>query len=151
MAVRRCYDGEFENLYNPKKCGEKMLECLAVGIGGFIGSCLRYFFTKFFNYFSLSFPFGTLLSNVIAALVFGIIIGLEQHLMVFSPKTRLFLTTGILGGLSTFSTFSVETITFFQKKQYLLASGNILLNLGLSLLFVCIGIFLINQILRQAV
>ena len=116
-----------------------MIEFIAVGIGGFIGSCLRFAFTKLAECFSLDFPYGTLLSNIVAGLAIGFIIGLEQQSITFNPKTRLFLTTGLLGGLSTFSTFSMETVNLFQSGKLILAIGNIALNLGLSLLGVVVG------------
>jgi len=115
------------------------MEFIIVGIGGFIGSCLRYGFNKFAIYLNISFPLGTLMSNVVAGVTIGFIIGLESNTFSFSPKTKLFLTTGLLGGLSTFSTFSIETVTLFNDGKHLLAAGNILLNLILSLSGVVLG------------
>jgi len=125
-----------------------VMEFIFVGIGGFIGSCLRFGFNKTSNYFCLSFPFGTLFSNVIAGLAVGFIIGLEHQSFVISPKTKSFFTTGLLGGLSTFSTFSMETVNMFGEGRYIAASGNIILNLGLSLLFVVIGMSLARVLLK---
>jgi len=119
-----------------------ILEFIAVGIGGFIGSCLRFGFTKLSNYFQLTFPFGTLGSNVLAGIAIGFILGLEQQSVSIPPRTRVFLTAGLLGGLSTFSTFSAETIQMFQHGEYLIGSGNILLNLVLCLLGVIFGMFI---------
>ena len=115
------------------------MEFIVVGIGGFIGSCLRFAFNKLAVYLNISFPLGTLLSNVVAGLAIGFIIGLESNTFSFSPKTKLFLTTGLLGGLSTFSTFSLETVTLFSDGKYFLAAGNVLLNLILSLSGVVLG------------
>lgn len=126
-----------------------IIEFLAVGIGGFIGSCFRFALTRAFNYFSISFPFGTLMSNVIAGIAIGVIVGLEQQCVWIAPKTRLFLTTGLLGGLSTFSTFSLETVQMIQDNDYLLASGNVLLNLMLSLLGVALGILLVRILIKD--
>jgi len=114
-----------------------LTDFLVVGIGGFIGSCLRFSFNKITEHFAVIFPFGTLLSNVIAGLAIGFVIGLD----IFSPKSRLFITTGLLGGLSTFSTFSLETVNLFNSGKYLLGALNILLNLGLSLFGVALGMF----------
>lgn len=127
-----------------------MLEFLAVGIGGFIGSCLRFGFTKLLGRWAETFPFATLLSNVIAALMIGFIIGFEQQSCTMNQRTKLFLTTGLLGGLSTFCTFSLETVTFFQNQKYLLALGNIALNVCLSLLGVVIGMFCAKLIFKKA-
>ncbi|MDR0887053.1 MAG: fluoride efflux transporter CrcB [Clostridiales Family XIII bacterium] len=117
----------------------KMSEFLVVGMGGFLGSCLRFGFTKLANQFSFQLPFGTLISNVLAGLLIGFIIGIEQQSTALNPHTKLFLTTGFLGGLSTFSTFSLETVNLFQEGKIFLATGNVALNLALSLLGVAIG------------
>ena len=123
-----------------------LVNFMMVGIGGFLGSCLRYAFTKLFAWFQLAFPYGTLLSNVLAGIVIGLILGLEQQTVVIPPRTRLFLTTGLLGGLSTFSTFSAETILMLQDGKVLLAAGNVALNLGLSLIGVAAGILLVKAV-----
>ena len=121
------------------------MNIFVVGIGGFFGSCCRYLLTRFCQQQGAEFPFGTLLSNVIAALLIGLIIGVEREAAPLSEQMRLFLTTGLLGGLSTFSTFSIETVRFFENGKLLLAGGNILLNLALSLGFVFIGLRLAQQ------
>lgn len=126
-----------------------MVEYLVVGIGGFIGSCLRFGITRLFNNLDMSFPFGTLISNAIAGLIIGFIIGADQQYVLPSPKTRLFLTTGLLGGLSTFSTFSLETVVFWRDGNYLYATLNILLNLSLSLSGVVLGMFVANKIFNR--
>ncbi len=123
---------------------------LMVGIGGFLGSCGRYFLTRLFERLGYEFPMGTLLSNVIAALLIGFIIGAQRQSPTLSENTRLFLTTGLLGGLSTFSTFSMETVRYFEGGKYFLASGNILLNVGLSLLCVGIGLLAAKAVIRAA-
>ncbi len=125
-----------------------MFEIIAVGMGGFIGSCGRFALTKVMqNYFD-KFPFGTLLSNVIAGLLIGFIIGLEQQAVKIPSRTKLFLTTGFLGGLSTFSTFSLETVVFFQDGKYLAAVVNIMLNLFLSLISVAVGLYIARVLIK---
>ncbi len=105
-----------------------------VGLGGFIGACARYLLCSLLTTALPHFPYGTLLSNIIAGFLIGFIIGLERQAPSLSEHAKLFLTTGLMGGLSTFSTFSMETITLVEKGSYGLAGANILLNVGLSLL-----------------
>jgi len=124
-----------------------MLNVLVIGMGGFIGSCTRYVISQLVAHIP-SFPFGTLLSNVIAALVIGFIIGLERQTTLFSEPTKLFLTVGLLGGLSTFSAFSMETVTMLERGRYVHATGNVLLNVGLCVLLVFAGLGLAKLTVR---
>lgn len=117
-----------------------MQKILLVGIGGFIGSILRYVISKgSSNIFGGQFPYGTLIVNVLGGILIGFIFELSSSTDFISPNTRLLLTTGIMGGLTTFSTFSYETITFFSNGSYFLGFVNIVLNLCLSLLGVMGG------------
>ncbi len=126
-----------------------MIEFMVVGIGGFIGSCLRFAITRLVGVYGERFPFGTLLSNVIAGMLIGFVIGIEQQTSPLEAKAKLFLTTGLMGGLSTFSAFSLETVGLFQGGKYVLGCGNVLLNLGLSLLGVVAGMFLAKVIFAK--
>ncbi|MDR1271775.1 MAG: fluoride efflux transporter CrcB [Clostridiales Family XIII bacterium] len=117
----------------------KYMELIAVGSGGFLGACARFLLTKAFDMAGADLPLGTLASNVIAGFLIGLIIGLERHMGNFDRHAKLFLTTGLLGGLSTFSAFSLETVTFLQAKQYLYAAGNTVLNLACSIIAVFLG------------
>ena len=117
-----------------------MQKILIVGLGGFIGASLRYIISKNSStIFSGQFAYGTLIVNVLGGLLIGFILELTTFTDFISPKMKLFLTTGIMGGLTTFSTFSYETITFFLGGTYFLGTLNILLNLSLSLLGVIVG------------
>ena len=127
-----------------------MSDFIVVGIGGFIGSCVRFAFTKLARLLPPSFPYGTLFSNITAAFLVGLIIGIGQQTSILSPRTKLFLTTGIMGGLSTFSTFSMETVALFQDGRYWVAVGNILLNLALSLSFTVFGVLLARTLFSKA-
>lgn len=126
------------------------MDFLAVGFGGFFGSCLRYGFTLFSKKLNIAIPFGTLLSNVLAGLLIGFVIGYENQTGNLSPRVKLLLTTGFLGGLSTFSTFSLETVQLFSSGKYLLSAGNVLLNLFLSFLGVLIGLGAAKFVFKRA-
>ena len=124
-----------------------MLKILAVGVGGFIGSCFRYGLTLLLSRFAFL-PFGTLASNVIAALAIGFIIGAERQTATLPENISLFLTAGLLGGLSTFSTFSFETVNMIENSKYLHAAGNIVLNLCLCIAFVFAGLQLAKLLIK---
>ncbi|MDR1870433.1 MAG: fluoride efflux transporter CrcB [Deltaproteobacteria bacterium] len=117
------------------------IELLFVGIGGSIGSICRFLLTKLAIYLGFVFPLGTLVSNVLAGILVGLVFGVEKQLG-FSPRVILMIRTGFLGGLSTFSTFSFETVHLAQRGLYGEAGLNIALNLILSLAGVLLGLHL---------
>lgn len=83
-----------------------------VGLGGALGAILRYSISLL--PLKSSFPFLTLITNVIGAFVIGIVVGLfEKHYL--SSNINLFLKTGVCGGFTTFSTFSLETLTLLEN------------------------------------
>jgi CrcB protein len=117
-----------------------MFEVLLVGLGGFIGAMSRFVISNIFNrMFGNDIPFGTLAVNVIGALLIGFIMELSLNKGYISPNVRIFLTTGILGGLTTFSTFSYETVAMISEGRILFAICNAAANLILCLLFVFAG------------
>lgn len=123
-----------------------MSQLIAVGLGGFIGACMRFSITKLMNRYFQYLPFGTLLSNMLAGFLIGTIIGMQRQATASSEHLHLFLVVGILGGLSTFSAFSIETICFMEKAQYLKAGLNVLLNTGLSFTLVVVGLLLAKHL-----
>jgi CrcB protein len=117
-----------------------MFDFLAVGAGGALGACLRFGLNLLTRGVSGVFPFGTLLSNVAAGFFAGLLLEMKP------VKARLFVSTGLLGGLSTFSAFSVETLRLFGGGRYWLAAGNAVLNLSGSLLGAWLGMFLARKL-----
>lgn len=98
---------------------------LLVFVGGGIGSALRYLVGIPFKTSLFNLPLGTLLANISAAILIAITFLFAQKSSL-SPRTIFFLTTGVCGGLSTFSTFSWETVQLFQQGQFGWAIMNIL-------------------------
>jgi fluoride exporter len=93
---------------------------LVVGIGGFIGTILRFLVTRYIQIASVSvFPWGTLVVNVAGSLLLGVIWGLTEKGNVLSAEWRLFLTIGICGGFTTFSTFSADSALLLQNREWL--------------------------------
>ncbi len=113
---------------------------LAIGIGGFIGAILRAYTAGFVNNaFKHDIPFGTIAVNLIGSFTLGILIGLIQFSIIQNPYLKSLLTTGMMGALTTFSTFAVES--FFLYRNGLLMEGSvyILINVGGSILLAAAG------------
>ena len=117
-----------------------MKEILWVGIGGSIGAIMRFGLSNLFNS-KEGFPYGTLCANAIGCLLLGFF-GVYLNSKV-NPIWKPFVTTGCLGALTTFSTFSLETLQFMLRAQWKIAifylTLQIFLGLSLSLLGIKIG------------
>ena len=105
------------------------------GIGGFIGSSLRYAVTGFVQAWSRSidFPYGTLAVNLIGCFLIGFLSQLAESRGVFTAESRTFVFIGILGGFTTFSAFGNETINLWREGENLYAMINIAAHLLLGL------------------
>jgi CrcB protein len=113
---------------------------LISGIGGFIGSALRYWISVMaYRFFGQDFPYGTLFVNVSGCLLIGFIMTFFEERFVFSSNLRMFLTIGVLGGFTTFSTFSYETIALLREGSFFLGTANVLLTVFLCLVATAIG------------
>lgn len=126
----------------------ELQKILFVGMGGFAGAALRYLVSlASASLFGSDMPWGTLIVNAVGGLLAGLVMEMGIASEIISPTMRLFLMTGILGGLTTFSAFSWETMSLFSDGSYLRAGWNILLNVALSLGAVALGRLIVNQIL----
>jgi fluoride exporter len=105
------------------------------GIGGFVGSILRYSVSGFVQDLSRSidFPYGTLAVNFLGCLAIGFLSQLAESRGYFTAETRTLVFVGLLGGFTTFSAFSNETINLWRESQTLLASLNVAAHLVLCL------------------
>ena len=112
----------------------------SVGIGAMLGAWMRWGLSVLLNPVMPLLPLGTLTSNLIGAYVIGLVLGYVDHVQMLSPAIRLFLTTGFLGGLTTFSTFSGETTNLLMRGEYLWAVATISANLFGSLLLTIAGV-----------
>jgi fluoride exporter len=113
-------------------------------IGGGLGSVVRYLLHRWVTpLHQLNFPLGTLVVNIVACFVLGLIIGMADHKQYLSADMRLFWAVGFCGGFSTFSTFSSETLALFQQPAvtagavYIVSS--VALCLGATILGIAIG------------
>ena len=118
----------------------ELQKVLFVGAGGFIGAVLRYLVSlAAAGLFGDRLPWGTLIVNALGGLFIGVLMELSIATDLIPPAMRLFLVTGILGGLTTFSAFSWETVSLFCGGSTIKAVFNICLNLFLSLGGVLLG------------
>jgi CrcB protein len=121
----------------------------SVGFGAFAGAVMRWLLGIALNPILPALPLGTLASNLIGGLIMGVMLGLFAHYEMLPIAWRLAITTGFLGGLTTFSTFSGETITLFLRQQYAWTAAIILSHLLGSLLLTLAGIGLVRLVLRS--
>lgn len=116
-----------------------MNNILFVALGGSIGAVFRYLISIFMvQLFGSAFPFGTLLVNILGSFLMGVIYALGQVSEV-SPEIKALVGVGLLGALTTFSTFSNETLLLIQGGEWLKAFLNIALNLCLCIFMVYLG------------
>lgn len=115
------------------------ISVLAIGAGAAIGANIRWLLGLWLNALFPAVPPGTLVANWLGAWLIGMAIGLFAWLPQLAPEWRLFLITGMLGALTTFSTFSFETLQLAESGAFARMTANVLLNLGICLVLVWIG------------
>jgi len=124
------------------------LEYLFVIIGGGIGALLRYLSSNYINSsINIKYPLGTLFVNCLGALLIGFLINIFDRYNI-NIEYKLLLITGFLGGYTTFSTYSLETVQYFINGNIKQALLNIFLNNILCILFVFIGIWVYKIIVK---
>lgn len=94
------------------------LGLLAVGCGAAIGAWMRWWLAILLNPLFPTVPLGTFAANLIGGYLMGLALGAFTSFQTLSPEARLFITTGFLGGLTTFSTFSAEATTLLARQQF---------------------------------
>jgi CrcB protein len=122
---------------------------IAVGLGGLLGCWLRYVLAALINPLFPTLPMGTLAANLIGGLLMGCTMGVFEHFQALPPAARLLVTTGFLGGLTTFSTFSAEANTLLLREQYLWFTVHVASHLIGTLGLTMLGIFITRGLLRN--
>ena len=123
-----------------------LLTILAVASGGAIGATLRLLINGSVNkHFTHTLPLGTLTVNIIGSLLIGMLFAYFHINSTLSPHLKTFLITGILGALTTYSTFAIESFFLLEAGDYTQAFANMALNLFGTILFAGLGYILIIQ------
>lgn len=121
---------------------------LAVGIGAALGAWTRWGLGILLNPMFPTLPLGTLAANLTGGLLIGLTMGALSHFESLPPEMRLLVTTGFLGAMTTFSTFSAETVSLIVRQQWAWAATLVLVHLAGSLLMTMAGIGVARLLLR---
>ena len=125
------------------------LTIIAVASGGAIGATLRLFISTVVNKsFIHALPLGTLVVNLIGSLLIGMLFAYFHFNTSLSPHLKTFMVTGILGALTTYSTFAIESFFLLQNGHYIHAFANMALNLFGTILFAGLGYLTIQYITK---
>jgi CrcB protein len=126
---------------------QPVVNILAVAGGGALGAALRYLTvlagTRFFG---TKFPIGTVAVNLAGCFIAGLMVGLLEERMVLSPIAQLLIFTGFLGGFTTLSAFSIETMNLMRGGSWTLAATNIALNAGLGIVMALAGMLVARAV-----
>lgn len=124
-----------------------MLQVILVGFGGFLGAAARYLVTLFVHsHYTGRFPLGTFLINLTAAMFMGFLSALLADKVHSHQNELLFLTTGVLGGFSTLSALSLETVQLFESGHVVMASLYCISTMVCCLAGILLGRFLASLI-----
>ena len=117
-----------------------------VFIGSGIGGMLRYGVGLLsLRLLGPNFPYGTLAINIVGSALMGLVVGLFASFSIGGQDTRLFLTTGIIGGFTTFSTFSLDAVALWERGEQLAAIGYILASVIVSLAALSAALLLVRR------
>ncbi len=118
-----------------------LISAVAVGSGGFLSALARYGLSGLVQRYAPlpTFPFGTLVVNLLGCIAIGVAGGLAESRQVLGPEARAFVLIGVLGGFTTFSTLGYETFAMLRDSDYLKAITNVGAHVILGLTFVWLG------------
>jgi CrcB protein len=124
------------------------LSVIAVGGGAAAGAWLRWWLGILLNPIFPTLPLGTLAANLVGGYLMGLAMGVLSQFEALPPEIRLLVTTGFLGGLTTFSTFSAEAATLLSREQLGWAAAHVALHLVGSVVLTFAGIATMKLLLR---
>jgi fluoride exporter len=125
----------------------RVMQALAVAAGGALGSLLRFWMSSgIYAVLGRGFPYGTLAVNVVGCLAMGLLYVLLLERMALAPEWRAALLIGLLGGFTTFSTFTMETFNLMENGETLKAGLNVLLSVITCVAATWVGVVVARQI-----
>ena len=119
---------------------------LAVGVGGGLGALARYYIAGWVQPAGVAFNWGIFVVNITGGLLMGMIVEAGALKLNLSPELRTFLTVGILGGYTTFSTFSLDSVLLLQRGEYGQAAFYVIGSVVLSILALVAGLWIVRAI-----
>ena len=120
---------------------------LIIGLGSFCGGIFRFLLTRFVqNHFLAAFPFGTMVVNIVGCFLIGIFYALFERGNLLNTDLRLFLTGGLCGGFTTFSTFMNENFVLLREQNYLYFMSYTVLSIVLGLTAVYVGHLIVKAL-----
>lgn len=126
-----------------------LLNLLIVGCGGFIGAVLRFTLSDYIhNMLDNRFPYGTFAVNIIGSFLLGFMMYMIQTKGYFTPETRTFITIGLLGAFTTYSTFAFESYQLIIGQRYLAATVNITIQLFIGLVAISGAVVMAKSIFK---
>lgn len=120
-----------------------------VALGGACGASLRFYISQLvLNWLGKGFPFATLMVNITGSFIMGLLYQLIEHQILDINIHRTLIGVGFLGALTTFSTFSLDTLLLIQQGDLLKASINVLLNVSLCIAAAALGLYLVSALAK---
>lgn len=124
-----------------------MIELVAIASGGAVGAVLRFLLSsRVYAWLGRDFPYGTLTVNVLGSFLMGILAMLFLERTASDPVWRALILVGFLGSFTTFSTFSLETLTLFEEGELVRAGMNLLVSVTFCLLAAWVGVLAGRQL-----
>jgi CrcB protein len=119
---------------------------MIVAVGGALGAVSRYLLGLLaINRWGALFPYGTMLANFLGCFIIGLFMTLVLERLEISPYWRLLVVTGFCGGLTTFSSFSYESLRLLQSGEYLLGALNVVLNMVIGFGLTIFGMYVATK------
>ncbi len=124
-----------------------MIAVLSIAAGGALGAVARHFTNVgAAAVFGAAFPWGTVIVNIAGSFIMGLLVGLFAHMWQAPQALKLFLTVGFLGGFTTFSSFSLDAVTLYERGEALLSAGYIIGSVVLSVAALFGGLWMARMV-----